>query len=30
MVQVYGRVETQGFVDMLKSKTKIEIAKDRM
>jgi peptidyl-prolyl cis-trans isomerase D len=30
MVQVYGSVETQGFVDMLKSKTKIEIAKDRM
>ncbi|HUB92163.1 MAG TPA: peptidyl-prolyl cis-trans isomerase, partial [Dyella sp.] len=30
MVQVYGGVETQGFVDMLKAKTKIEIAKDRM
>ena len=30
MVQAYGGVETQGFVDMLKAKTKIEIAKDRM
>ena len=30
MVQVYGGVETQGFIDMLKAETKIEIAKDRM
>ncbi|QAU23704.1 peptidylprolyl isomerase [Dyella sp. M7H15-1] len=30
MVQAYGGVETQGFVDMLKTKTKIQIAKDRM
>ncbi|GLQ87073.1 SurA N-terminal domain-containing protein [Dyella flagellata] len=30
MVQVYGGVESQGFVDMLKTKVKIEIAKDRM
>ncbi|GAB2570857.1 peptidyl-prolyl cis-trans isomerase [Dyella jejuensis] len=30
MMQAYGGVETQGFVDMLKSNTKIEIAKDRM
>lgn len=30
MVQAYGGVETQGFVDMLKAKTKIEIARDRM
>lgn len=30
MVQAYGGLETQGFVDMLKAKTKIEIAKDRM
>ncbi|HKT28715.1 SurA N-terminal domain-containing protein [Dyella sp.] len=30
MVQAYGGVETQGFVDMLKAKTKIEMAKDRM
>ncbi|HUA79447.1 MAG TPA: peptidylprolyl isomerase, partial [Dyella sp.] len=30
MMQVYGSVETQGFVDMLKAGTKIEIAKDRM
>jgi peptidyl-prolyl cis-trans isomerase D len=30
MMQVYGGVETQGFIDMLKSKAKIQIAKDRM
>lgn len=30
MVQVYGGLESQGFVDMLKAKTKIEIAKERM
>lgn len=30
MMQAYGSVETQGFVDMLKAHTKIEIAKDRM
>lgn len=30
MMQVYGGVETQGFVDMLKAGTKIDIAKDRM
>lgn len=30
MMQAYGGVETQGFIDMLKAKTKIEIAKDRM
>ncbi|GLQ97553.1 SurA N-terminal domain-containing protein [Dyella mobilis] len=30
MMQAYGGVETQGFVDMLKAKTKIQIAKDRM
>jgi peptidyl-prolyl cis-trans isomerase D len=30
MMQVYGGVETQGFVDMLKAKTTSKIAKDRM
>ncbi|MBE1161189.1 SurA N-terminal domain-containing protein [Dyella acidiphila] len=30
MMQVYGSVETEGFVDMLKAKTKIQYAKDRM
>ncbi|RUL79699.1 SurA N-terminal domain-containing protein [Dyella choica] len=30
MVQAYGGAETQGFVDMLKTKAKVEIAKDRM
>jgi peptidyl-prolyl cis-trans isomerase D len=30
MMQAYGGVETQGFIDMLKEKTKIQIAKDRM
>jgi peptidyl-prolyl cis-trans isomerase D len=30
MMQAYGGVETQGFIDLLKAKTKIEIAKDRM
>jgi peptidyl-prolyl cis-trans isomerase D len=30
MVQAYGALETQGFTDMLKTKTKIQIAKDRM
>jgi len=30
MVQAYGGVETQGFIDMLKARTKIQIAKDRM
>jgi peptidyl-prolyl cis-trans isomerase D len=30
MVQAYGGVETQGFIDMLKASTKIQIAKDRM
>jgi peptidyl-prolyl cis-trans isomerase D len=30
MVQIYGGVEAEGFVDMLKAKSKIEIAKDRM
>jgi peptidyl-prolyl cis-trans isomerase D len=30
MMQAYGGVETQGFIDMLKAKAKIEIAKDRM
>jgi peptidyl-prolyl cis-trans isomerase D len=30
MMQVYGGVETQGFIDMLKSKAKIQTAKDRM
>jgi len=30
MVQVYGSMEAQGLVDMLKAKAKVEIAKDRM
>jgi peptidyl-prolyl cis-trans isomerase D len=30
MMQVYGGVETQGFIDALKANTKIQIAKDRM
>ncbi|WP_233842985.1 SurA N-terminal domain-containing protein [Dyella sp. 2HG41-7] len=30
MMQAYGGVETQGFIDMLKAGTKVEIAKDRM
>lgn len=30
MMQAYGGVETQGFVDMLKANTKVQIAKDRM
>ncbi|HET7329243.1 SurA N-terminal domain-containing protein [Dyella sp.] len=30
MVQVYAAMEAQGLVDMLKSKAKIEVAKDRM
>jgi peptidyl-prolyl cis-trans isomerase D len=30
MMQFYGALENQGFVDMLKADTKIEIAKDRM
>lgn len=30
MMQAYGGVETQGFVDMLKTHTKVQIAKDRM
>jgi peptidyl-prolyl cis-trans isomerase D len=30
MMQVYGGAETQGYIDMLKADTKIEIAKDRM
>ncbi|GFZ99543.1 SurA N-terminal domain-containing protein [Dyella caseinilytica] len=30
MMQAYGGVETQGFIDMLKAKSKIQIAKDRM
>lgn len=30
MVQAYGGIETQGFVDLLKAKTKIEMARDRM
>lgn len=30
MMQAYGGVETQGFVDMLKASAKIQIAKDRM
>lgn len=30
MMQVYGGVETQGFVDMLKANSKIQYAKDRM
>ncbi len=30
MMQAYGGVETQGYIDMLKANTKVEIAKDRM
>ena len=30
MMQAYGGLETQGYTDMLKANTKIEIAKDRM
>ena len=30
MMQVYGDVESRGFVDMLKAKSKVEYAKDRM